>query len=281
MTEGRSVRRGMARAAAATAAAALMLGAAALRGENLRKPTNQEQLKQFHESWVAAGRPQVGTKAAQAPEWGNISKEYMNVHAYEFHANTSTDLIMDDGNGYRYFGAPAAPYMAAPVRLPSGAVVESINLSNCVANEGDFVVGLYDNGEGGSGGGGGTLIAGPMVSAAGCGVDAFYPVPAYTYEKNLGHPLYVVVYFAGGQIDGSAKFNNFSVGYRREVSPAPAQATFADVPTTDFGFQHVEALAASGITGGCSGGNYCPDSPVTRRQMAIFLAKALGLHWPD
>jgi hypothetical protein len=37
---------------------------------------------------------------------------------------------------------------------------------------------------------------------------------------------------------------------------------------------------ASGITAGCGGGNYCPDAP-TRRQMAIFLAKALGLHWGD
>ena len=35
-----------------------------------------------------------------------------------------------------------------------------------------------------------------------------------------------------------------------------------------------------GITGGCAGGNYCPDNFVTRRRMAVFLAKALGLNWP-
>ena len=45
-------------------------------------------------------------------------------------------------------------------------------------------------------------------------------------------------------------------------------------------FQHVEALATSGITAGCGGGNFCPDHPLTRGQMAVFLAKALGLHWP-
>jgi len=49
------------------------------------------------------------------------------------------------------------------------------------------------------------------------------------------------------------------------------------VPTSDPAFAFVEALAASGITGGCGGGNFCPTNPVTRRQMAIFLAKALGL----
>ncbi len=52
---------------------------------------------------------------------------------------------------------------------------------------------------------------------------------------------------------------------------------FNDVPGSDFGYQYIEALAESGITGGCGGGNFCPDNPVTRRQMAIFLAKALGL----
>jgi hypothetical protein len=68
--------------------------------------------------------------------------------------------------------------------------------------------------------------------------------------------------------------------YYLQVSPAPAVATFADVPVGAFGFQHVEALAASGITGGCGGGNFCPNEPLTRVQMAVFLAKALGLHWP-
>ena len=68
--------------------------------------------------------------------------------------------------------------------------------------------------------------------------------------------------------------------WRRQVSPAPQSATFNDVPPSDGAFQFVEALVSSGITVGCGEGNYCPDAPVTRRQMAVFLAKALGLHWP-
>ncbi len=71
-----------------------------------------------------------------------------------------------------------------------------------------------------------------------------------------------------------------SVLWARQVSPAPASATFGDVPVGAFGFQHVEALAASGITAGCGGGNFCPNAPLTRVQMAVFLAKALGLHFP-
>ena len=63
------------------------------------------------------------------------------------------------------------------------------------------------------------------------------------------------------------------------MSPAPAQATFSDVPLTHPFSQYVEALAASGITAGCGAGKFCPDAALTRGQMAVFLAKALGLHF--
>ena len=70
------------------------------------------------------------------------------------------------------------------------------------------------------------------------------------------------------------------VYYQLQVSPAPGTATFNDVPTSHPFFQFVEALAASGITAGCGSGNFCPDTPLTRGQMAVFLSKALGLQWP-
>ena len=63
----------------------------------------------------------------------------------------------------------------------------------------------------------------------------------------------------------------------RQISPAPLVASFTDVPTTDPFFREVEALAASGITQGCTATQFCPGSTLTRLQMAIFLARALGL----
>ncbi len=62
---------------------------------------------------------------------------------------------------------------------------------------------------------------------------------------------------------------------------APASPTFTDVPTGYWAFQHIEALAASGITAGCGSGNYCPEQYVKRSEMAVFMSKALGLHWPN
>jgi hypothetical protein len=77
----------------------------------------------------------------------------------------------------------------------------------------------------------------------------------------------------------TTKFRNIYLATKLQVSPAPASATFNDVPTGHLFFRYVEALADSGITAGCGNDNFCPDSPVTRGQMAVFLSKALGLHW--
>jgi hypothetical protein len=52
---------------------------------------------------------------------------------------------------------------------------------------------------------------------------------------------------------------------------------FADVPLGHWAGSWIEQLAREGITGGCGGGNYCPDSPVTRAQMAVFLTRTFGL----
>ena len=79
--------------------------------------------------------------------------------------------------------------------------------------------------------------------------------------------------------DVGVQFRGVRLFWMRQVSPAPATATYLDVPTTHAFFQYIEALSAAGITSGCGSGNFCPDAAVTRGQMAVFLAKALGLHW--
>jgi hypothetical protein len=68
------------------------------------------------------------------------------------------------------------------------------------------------------------------------------------------------------------------------TSPVPPTATptnsggtiFTDVPADYWARSYIERLYAAGITGGCgvSPLSYCPTSPVTRAQMAIFLLRA-------
>ena len=77
-------------------------------------------------------------------------------------------------------------------------------------------------------------------------------------------------------------FGGVQITWRRPVSDPPAAPAFDDVPDTHPFYRYIEALAASGITGGCANGSsFCPNSPLTRGQMAVFLAKALGLHWSN
>jgi uncharacterized repeat protein (TIGR01451 family) len=57
--------------------------------------------------------------------------------------------------------------------------------------------------------------------------------------------------------------------------PPACSGIFGDVPCPSQYADWIEDLAARGITAGCGGGNYCPDNPVTRAQMAVFLLKTL------
>jgi hypothetical protein len=109
-------------------------------------------------------------------------------------------------------------------------------------------------------------------------IDLREPAPGSGVTRAQAADFYSFEVLMPGSYD--VRFKGVRVVWHRQVSPAPAAATFNDVPTSDPGFQYIEALVASGITAGCGGSNYCPDATLTRRQMAVFLAKALGLHWP-
>ena len=101
----------------------------------------------------------------------------------------------------------------------------------------------------------------------------------YQLARNVHNELVLNVEEAGTG-NSCPSFAWAEIWWHRTVSPPPASADFGDVPTSSPQFQFIEALYQSGITAGCGGGNYCPNSPLTRGQMAVFLAKALGLHWP-
>ena len=76
----------------------------------------------------------------------------------------------------------------------------------------------------------------------------------------------------------------FQTGFTTIAKAAPATATlgtsttFSDVPTDHWAYQYIEGLYNAGITGGCGTSplRYCPEDPVTRTQMAIFILR--GMH---
>jgi hypothetical protein len=52
---------------------------------------------------------------------------------------------------------------------------------------------------------------------------------------------------------------------------------FGDVPVDYWAGAFIKQLVAESITVGCGGGNYCPESPITRAEMAVFLVRTFNL----
>jgi len=61
--------------------------------------------------------------------------------------------------------------------------------------------------------------------------------------------------------------------------PACSANPFPDVACPSQYANWIKQLVGESITGGCTGGNYCPANPVTRAQMAVFLTKTFQLIW--
>jgi len=118
----------------------------------------------------------------------------------------------------------------------------------------------------------------PGITAAYVDVDPDHEV-FYRYFSSLmfGYNSYYYWVTLPGALN--VKFRGVAVYWNRQISPAPASQTFPDVAPGYWAFQEIEALAASGITSGFPDGTFRPTEPVTRAQMATFLARALGLHF--
>ena len=56
-----------------------------------------------------------------------------------------------------------------------------------------------------------------------------------------------------------------------------AGSGFGDVPNEYWAAAWIKQLAAEGITSGCGPSSYCPETPVNRAQMAVFLVRTFNL----
>jgi len=122
-----------------------------------------------------------------------------------------------------------------------------------------------------------TILGSGSTTGATGNQSGVVTLPSTVIDNNTCHYWFRVQFAAAGHILQKARLQ-----WRRQVSAAPPLATFPnDVPTSSSIFRFVEAMAASGLTGGCGPGSFCPNDPVTRGQISVFLAVALGLHFPN
>jgi len=224
----------------------------------------------------------------EAPFAYGPSTTLLQIPASAFTARRSADVYAYSTPGYLYAtSSTSSQVFWAPVFLPAGAKITGLRLYYF---DGDLNDGISANLVGFDGTGSG-VTAPPSPFLIDSVISTFST--GYGQEgKNLSVPhtvnndilaagfAYSIVMDIPDRTPSLA-FKSVEIAWERQISPAPGTATFNDVPIGSFGFQHIEALAASGITAGCGGGNFCPNSTLTRVEMAIFLAKGLGLHWPN
>lgn len=225
--------------------------------------------------------------------FGISDTEIETVSWAEFYPNVggpfSSDVVAANG-GYRWTTG-ANTFMCAPLpsSIPNGALITEISWYVRDTNGADNFTGslarYWRDSPSGLDPGGAVFSA---VSSSGSPGDDFLgDAINHTVQRRANvdadPAIEVVNYVLFANTppgDGTVRLGMVRIVWRRQVSPAPALATFGDVLPGDPQFPFVEALVAAGITAGCGGGNYCPNDPVTRGQMAVFIAAALGLHWP-
>jgi hypothetical protein len=207
------------------------------------------------------------------PSFGTDDLIYVRYNGIDFYPYSGAATYISAGIGRR-LSAPGS--LEASLHVPSGAVIDYLQLDACDTGGSFARLEIFECDPFGFNCAAFTNVV--TVGAGGCQTVSVSGI-GHTVD-NANHSLALEADDNLG--DGSLQINGAVVGYRLQVSPAPALATFEDVLPGTLYFQFIEALAASGITAGCDDvPNYCPDRAITRAEMAVFLAKALGLHFPN
>ncbi len=215
------------------------------------------------------------TAPTDANAYGTSVESHVTIGWPEFKAIRSGVDVLEDDQGWAYMAGTGQPTAAAPVNLPNGAAITGFDFyysdSNAVTN---MTIVLYQFPFAG-----GFSSLGLISSLGSAGVGSVSTDLASPVTVDSSSGLYSVYLFYAGSPTTTLKWRAVRVRYKLQVSPAPAVASFTDVPTDHWAFKFVEALQAAGITGGCGGSAFCPDDPLTRAQMAVFLSAALGLQF--
>ena len=226
------------------------------------------------------GARAVGEPVGPMPEippgrrtFGTANEIVRTYDAWSFVGNaTGVVTTGDTGASLRSGGSTA---LTLGLDLPAGAQILRLELDGCDLSASTGINLRFFRANTPPQTGAAIVVQGNTGISAMPGCDVFeFNLPGGPLEVNNATQHYFI-WVVGQDVFLSA----VRVFYRLQVSPAPAVATFSDVPPSHHFFRFIEALALSGITSGCGGGNFCPDVPLTRGQMAVFLSLGLGLHF--
>jgi hypothetical protein len=240
----------------------------------------QETLVGLPAASAAASTESVQARAIRPADYGVGNTNILQIPAAAFSVFGNTAPWGVDTNGYLH--PISGSFNAwAPVILPTGSRIFYLDLyysdTDASANGYAFLAALTGfNNSADVDQLASVFTSGDTGKAYGASQPIFYDVNN-DVRFGGGAQLIIQVHLPSPEVG----FKAVDLWWTRQMSPAPGSATFADVPTSHPFFRAIEALVASGVTSGCGGGNYCPDSPVTRGEIAKFLVRALGMYWPD
>ena len=83
------------------------------------------------------------------------------------------------------------------------------------------------------------------------------------------------VTISGGSVNATGGENGAGV-----VGSGKAEASFTDVSPSDWYYSSVGTDVSADLVSGMGNGAFAPSAPITREQMAVMVAKALGNHAP-
>ncbi len=123
------------------------------------------------------------------------------------------------------------------------------------------------------------------------GTSGLHPVAQRFTDVPANHAFYgYIEFFAQAEIttgcsaglycpDGTVSRRAMAAFLERTMrasnwTPPTNSTAFTDVAAGSLFAGHIEAMRTDGITSGCTATTYCPESSVTRAQMAVFILRA-------
>lgn len=233
--------------------------------------------------------------AAAAParaQFGTAMQQTM-LGASDFQPLSSTTTYASSGGGYIHRTGGADDAFWARVPLPNGAVIKDVCIFYYDANAGLDVsadVSIYGLAENSGESPDIEQIGGPfnLADPAGtqfskaCLLNDLGDEVVHTLadvNNNQKYSVYKILVRLPAT-DNTTRLGGALIRWQRLPAVFPG-TSFTDLFTQPPGTDAAEALYQSGITEGCGAGNFCPNDPVTRLQLAKMLHRALGLYWPE
>jgi Immunoglobulin I-set domain/Right handed beta helix region/S-layer homology domain len=228
--------------------------------------------------------------------------------------NTTYNLTVTAANGCPSTNAssttvtvnitPSLPVITAPISVPVGASGASASVPNHIGSTWTWTLsggGVITAGQGSrqivfdAAPPGTTMLCTVIENAGGCfSPEAFTNIQVDFLDVPPANPFHdfivkvarngVTAGCGGGNYCGQNPITRAQMAVfllkskygSTHIPPMCSGSVFGDVPCTGGPFDTwIEELAGLGITGGCGGGNYCPNNAVTRAQMAVFLLKTV------